>query len=59
MESDELAARVGAITESEESLREARGERMKAVSVEALNDLDSYTVKIVARRKQGSGLRSN
>jgi len=46
-----LAARVGAFTESEESLRQARRERMKAVSDEALDDLDSYTAKIIAKRK--------
>jgi hypothetical protein len=36
---------------SEESLRKARRERMKAVSDEALLDLDSYTIKIIANRK--------
>ena len=36
---------------SEESLRQARRERMKAVSDEALYDLDSYTTKIIAKRK--------
>jgi hypothetical protein len=36
---------------SEESLRKARRERMKAVSDEALYDLDSYTAKIIAKRK--------
>jgi len=38
-------------SESEESLRKARRERMKAVSDEALYDLDSYTGKIIAIRK--------
>jgi hypothetical protein len=38
-------------SESEESLRRARRERMKAVSDEALYDLDSYTAKIIAIRK--------
>ena len=37
--------------ESEESLRQARRERLKAVSDEALYDLDSYTAKIMAVRK--------
>jgi len=36
---------------SEESLRQARRERLKAVSDEALYDLDSYTAKIIAKRK--------
>jgi hypothetical protein len=36
---------------SEESLRKARRERMKAVSDEALYDLDSYTAKIITKRK--------
>lgn len=38
-------------TESEKSLRQARRERLKAVSDEALYDLDSYTAKIIATRK--------
>lgn len=38
-------------SESEESLRQARRERMKAVRDEALYDLDSYTAKIIAIRK--------
>ncbi len=46
-----LVARVVAFTEREESLRQARRERMKAVSDEALYDLDSYTAKIIAIRK--------
>ncbi|MFI5092730.1 MAG: hypothetical protein ACHQIK_04735 [Candidatus Acidiferrales bacterium] len=36
---------------SEESLRQARRERLKAVSDEALEDLDSYTLQIIAKRK--------
>jgi len=36
---------------SEESLRKARRERLKAVSDEALYDLDDYTFKIIAIRK--------
>jgi hypothetical protein len=46
-------ARTAAVgsSESEESLRQARRERMKAVSDEALYDLDSYTAKIMAIRK--------
>jgi hypothetical protein len=36
---------------SEESLRKARRERLKAVSDEALYDLDSYTFKIIVKRK--------
>ena len=38
-------------TDTEESLRQARAERMKAVSDEALYDLDSYTSQIMAKRK--------
>jgi hypothetical protein len=38
-------------SEGENSLRQARRERMKAVSDEALYDLDSYTAKIIAIRK--------
>jgi hypothetical protein len=38
-------------SEGEDSLRQARRERMKAVSDEALYDLDSYTAKIIATRK--------
>lgn len=37
--------------QSEASLRQARRERMKAVSDEALYDLDSYTAQIIAIRK--------
>lgn len=36
---------------SEESLRQARRDRLKAVSDEALDDLDSYTLQIIAKRK--------
>lgn len=43
--------RAAAATASEESLRQARRERLKAVSDEALIDLDSYTTKIIAKRK--------
>jgi len=38
-------------SESEGSLRQARRERMKAISDEALYDLDSYTAKIITIRK--------
>lgn len=44
-------AGAAASAESEESLREARRQRMQAVSDEALIDLDSYTAKIIAKRK--------
>jgi hypothetical protein len=46
-----LQVRAAALTTSEESLRRARRERLKAVSDEALYDLDSYTAKIIAKRK--------
>jgi hypothetical protein len=46
-----LTDRAAALLSSEQSLREARRQRMKAVSDEALDDLDSYTVKIIAKRK--------
>jgi hypothetical protein len=46
-----LTDRTAALLSSEQSLREARRQRMKAVSDEALDDLDSYTVKIIAKRK--------
>ena len=36
---------------SEESLRKKRRERMKAVSDEALDDVDNYTLQIAAKRK--------
>jgi hypothetical protein len=45
------AIRAAAASSSERSLREARRERTKAVSDEALLDLDDYTLKIVAKRK--------
>jgi hypothetical protein len=50
---DSADMKVGAtaLLASEESLRKARRERMKAVSDEALYDLDSYTAKIIAKRK--------
>jgi len=50
-DSVDLKANEKASLASEESLRKARRERMRAVSDEALYDLDSYTVKIIARRK--------
>lgn len=43
--------RAAVLMTSEESLRQARRERMKAVSDEALDDLDSYTAKIMAKRR--------
>jgi hypothetical protein len=45
------AAGATALRTSEESLRQARRERLKAISDEALYDLDSYTAKIIAKRK--------
>ena len=42
-------------TTNEETLRQARRERLKVVSDEALYDLDSYTVKIIAMRKSAPG----
>lgn len=45
------AIRSAAASSSEQSLRETRRERMKAVSDEALYDLDDYTLKIIAKRK--------
>lgn len=50
-ESVGLKTRASALTTSEESLRQARRERLKAVSDEALYDLDFYTAKIIAKRK--------
>ncbi|MGH9702586.1 MAG: hypothetical protein ACRD4K_04360 [Candidatus Acidiferrales bacterium] len=47
----DATTRAALLTTSEESLRLARRERMKAVSDEALYDLDSYTSKIIAKRK--------
>ena len=46
-----LTARVLTITDSEQSLRDARRARMKAVSDEALYDFNDYTTKIIAKRK--------
>ena len=46
-----LVGRAAVATTSEASLRQARRERLKAVSDEALDDLDSYTSKIIAKRK--------
>jgi hypothetical protein len=46
-----LTARASAHASSEQSLRQARRERMKAISDEALIDLDSETAKIIAKRK--------
>jgi len=45
------AGRVVAFSSNEQALREARRKRMRAVSDEALEDLDSYTVEIMAKRK--------
>jgi len=39
---------------TEDSLRTQRRERMKAVSDEALDDLDVYTAKIIVKRNAGS-----
>ncbi len=50
-DSVDLTTRATAFTTREESLRQARRERLKAVSDEALYDLDSYTAKIIAKRK--------
>jgi hypothetical protein len=41
-------------TNTEASLREARKARMNAVSDEALDDLDTYTSEIMAKRKQNT-----
>ncbi|MGC1906344.1 MAG: hypothetical protein WA715_21165 [Candidatus Acidiferrum sp.] len=46
-----LTARAAALASSEQSLRQARRERMKAISDEALIDPDSETAKIIAKRK--------
>jgi hypothetical protein len=45
------AGRVVAFALNEQALREARRKRLQAVSDEALEDLDSYTVEIMAKRK--------
>src|SRR5712664_1818596 len=50
-DSADMKAGATAILTNEESLRRARRERLKAVSDEALYDLDSYTAKIIAKRK--------
>jgi hypothetical protein len=50
-DSADMMVRATALLASEESLRKARRERMRAVSDEALYDLDAYTVKIIAKRK--------
>jgi len=46
-----MSARATALLSSEDSLRQKRRERLKAVSDEALIDLDSYTQQIIAKRK--------
>lgn len=46
-----LTARTLAIADSEQSLRDSRRARMKAVSDEALYDFNDYTTKIIAKRK--------
>jgi hypothetical protein len=43
--------RAEAMAASEPSLRQKRRERLKAVSDEALIDLDDYTLMLVAKRK--------
>jgi hypothetical protein len=50
-DSPDMKVGATALLASEESLRKARRERMKAVSDEALYDMDAYTVKIIAKRK--------
>ena len=50
-DSPDMKVGATALLASEESLRKARRERMKAVSDEALYDLDAHTVKIIAKRK--------
>lgn len=50
-DSVDAKTRATALTASEDSLRKARRERMKAVSDEALYDLDSLTAEIIAKRK--------
>jgi len=44
------AIRTAAASSNEQSLRDARCQRMKTVSDEALYDLDDYTLKIIAKR---------
>src|SRR5260370_3487256 len=46
-----LKQRTLALSSTEESLRRKRSERLKAVSDEALIDLDQYTVMLMAKRK--------
>lgn len=46
-----LAPRAEALAASEASLRLKRRERLKAVSDEALIDLDDYTLTLAAKRK--------
>ena len=43
--------RIEALAFSESSLRQKRRERMKAVSDEALSDLDDSTMMLAAKRK--------
>jgi hypothetical protein len=43
--------RAEALAFTEVSLRQKRRERMKAVSDEALIDLDDYTMMLIAKRK--------
>jgi hypothetical protein len=43
--------RTQASDSTEASLRQQRRERLKAVSDEALIDLDDYTVRLIAKRK--------
>jgi hypothetical protein len=46
-----LKERAEALAVSEPSLRQKRRERLKAVSDEALIDLDDYTLMLIAKRK--------
>ena len=46
----DAAARTAAATSTEESLRQSRRDRLKAVSDEALEDLDTLTEQILAKR---------
>lgn len=46
-----LKQRAQALASSEASIRQKRRERMKAVSDEALGDLDDYTAMLIAKRK--------
>lgn len=47
----EAKQRAEALAETEASLRQKRRERLKAVSDEALIDLDDYTLMLIAKRK--------